>query len=78
MMFKVKCIKILEPRKSVFLHSLTRSLLQMDWSMKGKYGPLCSMVDSIGVSEILLMTEDLPAVMMNSAKEQSLACYVRR
>ena len=62
---------------SSFLLSVVQSLLGLDWHVKGKYGPLCCMVDHVGVSKLLQLCPNITQQLLMAIREQPLACYVR-
>ena len=66
-----------DPEESEFLNTEMNELMALDWHIKGKYGPLCSIVDILGSSILLKHTPNLPQLLLDSLTEQSLASYVR-
>ena len=66
-----------DPEESEFLATELNELMTLDWHVKGKYGPLCCLVDILGSSTLLKHTSNLPLLLLDSLSEQTLACYVR-
>lgn len=66
----------LEPHKSACLLELMRSLLEMDWSLKAKYGPLSCLVRALGASSFLDHCNNLPQLLIDAVQDQTTACHV--
>uniref|UniRef100_X2AWR9 tRNA (32-2'-O)-methyltransferase regulator THADA n=1 Tax=Capitella teleta TaxID=283909 RepID=X2AWR9_CAPTE len=64
------------PKLSPFLLDTTRSILALDWNSKGKYGPLCCLVEHIGATQVLNICPDITHHLFRVIQEQQLACYV--
>ena len=75
----LRCISLIisEPQTSQFLAKKISELMELGWHVKGKYGPLCCLVDLVGPDMLLKQRPDLPLVLLESLSEQTLACYVR-
>ena len=69
--------RLTDPGSSEFLAQEVRRLIELGWHVKGKYGPLCCIVDLVGPHVLLQQRPDLPAILLNSLAEQTLASYVR-
>ena len=52
------------------------SLMEMDWSLKSKYGPLSCLVNAVGASTFLCHSSDLPQVLLAAIRDQTMACHV--
>ena len=75
-MLKKKHMFFVEPQDSTFLREMCESLLSMGPQQKGRYGPLCCMVDHVGARALLALRPDLPVQLLQSMGEQALVSYV--
>ncbi len=64
-----------KPDDSAWLHQLMDSLLDMGWDMKGKYGPLCGLIEHITTTKLLQTSSTLPQDVLQASKEQLLVSY---
>ncbi|EMP42588.1 Thyroid adenoma-associated protein like protein [Chelonia mydas] len=58
-----------------FLSMLTESLLSLEWHVKGKYASLGSLVECVGVENILTVDRTIPAQILDVMSDQTLAPY---
>ncbi|XP_040594648.1 thyroid adenoma-associated protein [Mesocricetus auratus] len=58
-----------------FFLELTKSLLQLEWHIKGKYACLGCLVESIGVEHILSIDKTIPSQILDVMGDQSLVPY---
>lgn len=65
-----------DPGQSGFLMSTTQSILDLDWHSKGKYGPLCCLVELLGASPLMQLCSGIAERLLAAISEQTLACYV--
>ena len=63
-------------RQSVFLHQMAVRLLELSSHTKGRYGPLCCMVQHLGTTTLLKVKPNLSEELLNAMAEQALAPYV--
>ncbi|XP_045141726.1 thyroid adenoma-associated protein isoform X1 [Echinops telfairi] len=58
-----------------FFASLTESLLQLEWHVKGKYTCLCCLVEYLGIEHVLAVDETIPSQILEVMGDQSLVPY---
>ncbi|XP_038174568.1 thyroid adenoma-associated protein isoform X3 [Arvicola amphibius] len=58
-----------------FFLELTKSLLQLEWHIKGKYACLGCLVESIGIEHILSVDKTIPSQILEVMGDQSLVPY---
>ncbi|XP_027273731.1 thyroid adenoma-associated protein isoform X5 [Cricetulus griseus] len=58
-----------------FFLELTKSLLKLEWHIKGKYSCLGCLVESIGVEHILSIDKTIPSQILEVMGDQSLVPY---
>lgn len=58
-----------------FFLELTKSLLQLEWHIKGKYACLGCLVESIGIEHILSIDKTIPSQILEVMGDQSLVPY---
>ncbi|XP_074661192.1 tRNA (32-2'-O)-methyltransferase regulator THADA-like [Tubulanus polymorphus] len=64
-----------DPHVSPLFYELATSLLKTSWHSKGKFGPLCTIVDYLGVGNMLAISASLPDDVLRAVREQTLASY---
>ncbi|XP_064621388.1 tRNA (32-2'-O)-methyltransferase regulator THADA-like isoform X2 [Lineus longissimus] len=60
-----------DPKDSKFVEELGVSLLGIPWTSKGKFGPLCSLVDHLGAEKFLQISPTLPYQILNVITDHS-------
>lgn len=63
------------PHSDPYISALTRSLLGLEWHMRGKYGSLGCLVELFGAGYILDMQPQLPGSLLSLMGDQTLAPY---
>lgn len=58
-----------------FFLELTKSLLQLEWHIKGKYACLGCLVESTGIEHILAIDKTIPSQILEVMGDQSLVPY---
>ncbi|XP_052042448.1 thyroid adenoma-associated protein isoform X2 [Apodemus sylvaticus] len=58
-----------------FFLELTKSLLQLEWQIKGKYACLGCLVESLGIEHILAIDKTIPSQILEVMGDQSLVPY---
>ncbi|XP_028620946.1 thyroid adenoma-associated protein [Grammomys surdaster] len=58
-----------------FFLELTKSLLQLEWHIKGKYACLGYLVESLGIEHILAIDKTIPSQILEVMGDQSLVPY---
>ncbi|XP_021508522.1 tRNA (32-2'-O)-methyltransferase regulator THADA [Meriones unguiculatus] len=58
-----------------FFLELTKSLLRLEWHIKGKYACLGCMVESIGIEHVLAIDKTIPSQILEVMGDQSLVPY---
>jgi len=56
---------------------MAESLLALNWHTKGRYEPLCVIVQYVGTWQLLKLSPQLPVELLTAMEEQILAPYVR-
>ena len=70
------CLFIVDPCKDVFLKDLAESLIKVDWHMRGKYGPLCSVASAVGARCMLGWYPDIPREILRIVGDRAVAPHV--
>ncbi|XP_068423389.1 thyroid adenoma-associated protein [Clinocottus analis] len=63
------------PTEDPYLTGLTRSLLGLEWHMRGKYGSLGCLVELYGAGHLLNVQPQLPSCLLGLMGDQTLAPY---
>ncbi|KAM9726802.1 thyroid adenoma-associated protein isoform 2-T3 [Menidia menidia] len=64
-----------DPREDPYIAELTRSLMGLEWHMRGKYGSLGCLVELYGAERLLAIQPQLPARLLGLMGDQTLAPY---
>ena len=64
-----------DPTKDPYISELTRSLLGLEWHMRGKYGSLGCLVELLGAGYLLELEPLLPSCLLGLMGDQNLAPY---
>ncbi|XP_056291229.1 thyroid adenoma-associated protein isoform X3 [Pseudoliparis swirei] len=64
-----------EPTEDPYVAGLTRSLLGLEWHMRGKYGSLGCLVELYGAGHLLDIQPQLPSCLLGLMNDQTLAPY---
>ncbi|XP_023818937.1 thyroid adenoma-associated protein [Oryzias latipes] len=66
---------VLHPHEDPYISQLTRSLLALEWHMRGKYGSLSCLVELYGAKHLLDVDPQLPTCLLGLMGDQTLAPY---
>lgn len=66
---------ISDPTKDSYIAELSRSLLGLEWHMRGKYGSLGCLVELFGAGYLLDIQPQLPSCLLGLMGDQTLAPY---
>uniref|UniRef100_A0A3Q3IWU0 tRNA (32-2'-O)-methyltransferase regulator THADA n=1 Tax=Monopterus albus TaxID=43700 RepID=A0A3Q3IWU0_MONAL len=64
-----------DPFKDPYITELTKSLLGLEWHMRGKYGSLGCLVELYGAGYLLNLQPQLPSCLLGLMGDQTLAPY---
>ncbi|XP_014913282.1 thyroid adenoma-associated protein [Poecilia latipinna] len=64
-----------DPASDPYVAELTRSLLGLEWHMRGKYGSLGCLVELYGAEHLLAVQPRLPSLLLDLMGDQTLAPY---
>ncbi|XP_077960051.1 thyroid adenoma-associated protein isoform X2 [Gasterosteus aculeatus] len=64
-----------DPPEDPYVSELTRSLLGLEWHMRGKYGSLGCLVELYGAGHLLAVQPQLPSHLVGLMGDQNLAPY---
>ncbi|XP_031732003.1 thyroid adenoma-associated protein [Anarrhichthys ocellatus] len=64
-----------DPAEDPYVAELTRSLLGLEWHMRGKYGSLGCLVELYGAGHLLHIRPELPSCLVGLMGDQTLAPY---
>ncbi|NXE47528.1 THADA protein, partial [Casuarius casuarius] len=64
-----------DEKSDLFFAGLTRSLLSLEWHVKGKYASLGCLVECLGTENILQLDRTIPVQILDVMNDQSLAPY---
>uniref|UniRef100_A0A3B3YNB9 tRNA (32-2'-O)-methyltransferase regulator THADA n=1 Tax=Poecilia mexicana TaxID=48701 RepID=A0A3B3YNB9_9TELE len=64
-----------DPASDPYVAELTRSLLGLEWHMRGKYGSLGCLVELYGAEHLLGVQPRLPSLLLDLMGDQTLAPY---
>ncbi|NXG36153.1 THADA protein, partial [Dromaius novaehollandiae] len=64
-----------DEKSDLFFAGLTRSLLSLEWHVKGKYASLVCLVECLGTENILQLDRTIPVQILDVMNDQSLAPY---
>uniref|UniRef100_A0A8C3AY65 tRNA (32-2'-O)-methyltransferase regulator THADA n=1 Tax=Cyclopterus lumpus TaxID=8103 RepID=A0A8C3AY65_CYCLU len=66
---------VYDPTEDPYVTGLTRSLLGLEWHMRGKYGSLGCLVELYGAGHLLDIQPQLPSCLLGLMDDQTLAPY---
>ncbi|XP_067149238.1 tRNA (32-2'-O)-methyltransferase regulator THADA [Apteryx mantelli] len=64
-----------DEKSDLFFAGLTKSLLSLEWHVKGKYASLGCLVECLGTENILQLDRTIPVQILDVMNDQSLAPY---
>lgn len=64
-----------DPASDPYVVELTRSLLGLEWHMRGKYGSLGCLVELYGAEHLLAVQPRLPSLLLDLMGDQTVAPY---
>nr|XP_009667198.1 PREDICTED: thyroid adenoma-associated protein isoform X2 [Struthio camelus australis] len=64
-----------DEKSDLFFVGLTKSLLSLEWHVKGKYASLGCLVECLGTENILQLDRTIPVQILDVMNDQSLAPY---
>ena len=67
----------LEPTLDPFVEDLSRKLCEINMFVRGKYGPMCCLVDVLGASAMLEIRPSIPEDIMIVMTDQTVVPHVR-
>ncbi len=70
-------VTVLEPTTDPFVTDLSRKLCEINMFVRGKYGPLCCLVDVLGARAMLKIHPSIPEDIMFVMTDQTVVPHVR-
>jgi hypothetical protein len=68
---------LLEPTSDPFVADLSKKLCEINMFVRGKYGPLCCLVDVLGAQAMLEIHPSIPEDIMFVMTDQTVVPHVR-
>lgn len=68
---------VLDPTCDTFVRDLSRKLCEINMFVRGKYGPLCCLVNVLGAQAMLKIHPSIPEDLMSLMTDQTVVPHVR-